>query len=180
MPETGGLSIIGEIPGQEGPFREMKIYFVILVFMTSAFWSYGQNSTDSIQVRKVPWTVYSQNGKNLTPSEMMVITKSNEAAFREMKIANSNFIACFIFAYTGCLLAAWPVCVAIDGGDPNWTLAGIGGGLFAFSIPFATGYNKHVKKAVGIYNSGLRSVSVNEAGLWIGPTSGGIGLKICF
>jgi hypothetical protein len=146
----------------------------------TVFSSYGQNKSDSIEIKKTLGTVFRQNGKNLTPSQLLNITQSNTEAYKEMKIAKSNYDVGFVFGFTGGFLVGWTAGTAIAGGKPNWTLAGIGAGLIVVSIPFSTAYTKHAKNAVKLYNNGLKSTGLSNVDLKIGLTSNGIGVKVVF
>lgn len=146
----------------------------------TVFNSYGQNKSDSIEIKKALGTIFRQNGKNLTPRQLLDITQSNTEAYKEMKIAKSNYDIGLVFGFAGGFLVGWPLGTAIAGGEPNWTLAGIGAGLILVSIPFSTAYTKHAKNAVNLYNNGLKSTGLNNVDFKIGLTYNGIGVKVIF
>jgi hypothetical protein len=104
----------------------------INVFVINVF---GQNRPDSITVINRLGPVFRQNGATLTPNKLLAITKSNQEAFSEMKIARNNYTASMIFQLPGGFLIGYPLGTAVAGGDPNWTLAAIGAGLVVVSIP---------------------------------------------
>jgi hypothetical protein len=68
----------------------------------------------------------------------------------------------------------------LAGGKANWTLAAIGTGLVAVSIPFFIWYNKHAENAVAIYNRGLKYSSLNQPAIKFGFTGNGIGMRANF
>jgi hypothetical protein len=150
--------------------------FLLTVFFTLN----GQNEPDSITVKNRLGPVFQQNGKNLTPTKLLTITKSNQEAYSEMKIANKNYLASMVFQFPGGFLIGYPVGAALAGGDPNWTLAAIGAGLVVVSIPFISAYNKHAKNAVYIYNKGLKYSSMVRPDFKLGITYKGIGIRISF
>jgi len=150
--------------------------FLLTVFFTLN----GQNQPDSITVKNRLGPVFQQNGKNLTPTKILTITKSNQEAYSEMKIANKNYLASMVFQFPGGFLIGYPVGAALAGGDPNWTLAAIGAGLVVVSIPFISAYNKHAKNAVYIYNKGLKYSSMVRPDFKLGITYKGIGIRISF
>jgi hypothetical protein len=158
----------------------MKRIIIILIFLMTVFNSYGQNKSDSIEIKKALGTIFRQNGKNLTPRQLLDITQSNTEAYKEMKIAKSNYDVGSVFGFAGGFLVGWPLGTAIAGGEPNWTLAGIGAGLIVVSIPFSTAYTKHAKNAVNLYNNGLKSTGLNNVDFKIGLTYNGIGVKVIF
>jgi hypothetical protein len=156
-----------------------KIIFIGLLLL--AFFNvFGQNASDSIEVKKNLGTMFRQNGQNLTPKQLLVITKSNPDAYKEMKIAKANSDIGSVFGYAGGFLIGYPVGTAIGGGKPNWALAGIGAGLVVVSIPFSIAYSKHAKNAVKIYNNGLNQTGFHNVEFNLGLTCNGIGFKMTF
>ncbi len=154
------------------------LLFGFLVFV--ACYANGQSSSDTIVVKKKLGTVFQQNGKNLTPRSLLEITQSNSEAYEEMKIAKSNYDVGYVIGFAGGFLVGWPLGTVIAGGEPNWTLAGIGAGIIVISIPFSSAYTKHAKNAVRIYNNGLRQTGLNNVEFKLGLTCNGLGLKIIF
>jgi len=159
----------------------MKRIILIWIFLITAFGSFGQSKPDSIEIKKTfLGTVFRQNDKNLTPKQLLDITQSNSEAFKEMKIAKSNYDVGYVFGLAGGFLVGWPIGTAIAGGEPNWTLAGIGAGLIVISIPFSTAYNKHAKNAVNFYNNAWKLTGSNNVDFKIGLTYNGIGVRVTF
>ena len=141
---------------------------------------FAQSQTDSIQIKKSLGTIFIQNGKKLTPKQLLEITKVNQEAYKEMKVAKSNHDIGSVFGFAGGFLVGWPLGTAIAGGEPNWALAGIGAGLIVMSIPFSSSYAKHAKNAVGIYNNGLNQTGLRKVNFDLGLTCYGIGVKMRF
>ena len=154
---------------------------IVAGFLLSLFINLsGQNRPDSITVINRLGPVFQQNGKTLTPGKLLEITKPNQEAFSEMKIAKSNYTASMIFQLPGGFLIGYPLGTAMAGGDPNWTLAAIGAGLVVISIPFISAYNKHARKAVSAYNNGLRYSTLVRPDLRFGITYNGLGAYLRF
>ncbi|MDX9882453.1 MAG: hypothetical protein RBS73_10325 [Prolixibacteraceae bacterium] len=141
---------------------------------------FAQNTNAPVEIKKSFGTVFTQNGKNLTPRQLAAIMQSDPKAAAEMKIAKSNYSVGSVFGFAGGFLIGWPVGTAIGGGKPNWAMAGIGAGLVAISIPFSSAYTKHAKNAVGIYNEKLKQTSLPKADFKFGLTCNGVGLRITF
>jgi hypothetical protein len=158
----------------------MKRLFFLLALVLIAVSLSGQTSSDSILVKKRLGPVFQQNGRNLTPNQLLNITKTNPDAYSEMKKANSNYMASMVFQLPGGFLIGYPLGTAVAGGDPNWTLAAIGAGLVVISIPLISGYNKHATRAVSIYNKGLASYNIPVSYMSLGFTTHGIGFKFRF
>lgn len=165
-------------------FQNLSVLFLRLlissVLVLIATIANGQNNADSITVKRNFGTVFQQHGKNLTPGKLLEITQPNQEAFNEMKLAKSNFNAGYAIGFAGGALVGWPVGTAFAGGDPNWTLAAIGAGLIAVSIPFSSAYIRHAKKAVSIFNSQLKQLGLNRIDLKLGCTNHGFGLSLNF
>lgn len=157
----------------------MKKILVTCILLFSFIVISGQASHDSIVVKHRLGPVFLKNNRPLVPGQLMEITKSNQKAYYEMKIAHNNYFASIPFQYAGGFLIGYPVGTAIAGGDANWTLTAIGVGLLGISMPFISAYNRHAKKAVEIYNRGLRAPTPLPD-LRLGFTGNGLGLKIRF
>lgn len=123
---------------------------------------------------------YTQNGKTLTMGNLVSTMKTNPEAYRLIKKANTNQIVATIIGAAGGGLTGWPLGAAVGGGDPNWALAGIGAGLVAVSIPFATTSNKKAREAVEVYNSSLSSSYKFSPEFKISSNRDGIGFAIVF
>jgi hypothetical protein len=153
---------------------------VAIFFLLNSLPCLAQYQSDSITVKKGLGTTFLQNDRRLKPKELLVITKANPAAFKEMKIAKSNYDASSVFGFVGGFLVGWPIGTALGGGEPNWTMAGIGAGLIVVSIPFSSAYSKRAKNAIGIYNGGLRGTTGAKVKFNLGLTHNGLSLKMRF
>ena len=58
-----------------------------------------------------------------------------------------------------------PIGTSIAGGDPIWTLAGIGVGCFDVGLPIVISADKNIKQAVENYNSSLNPTTFNNSQL---------------
>jgi hypothetical protein len=157
----------------------MKKIIILCALITLIVNLFGQNASDSIQIKKRLGPVFQQNGKTLTINQLMSITKSNPDAYAEMKIANKNYVASLFLQYPGGFLIGYPVGTAIGGGDPNWAMAAIGASLIVVAIPLISAYSKHATNSVNIYNKGLK-VSPERPSLSLGFSANGIGLRVKF
>lgn len=159
--------------------KNLKLIFIGLLVSSACILS-GQNTSDSIQVQKKMSTIFMQEGKRLTPKQLLQITKVNTEAYELMKLAKSNYNAGAVFGFAGGALIGWPLGTALGGGDPNWVLAGIGAGFVLISIPFSVAYTKHATKAVSIYNNGIANTESRKVDFNVGLTSVGVGLTMTF
>jgi len=153
-------------------------HLTIGFFLLFTWGLHGQTISDTIHVKRATGVVFLQNGQRLTPRKLLQITASNPEAHREMKAAKGNYDAGAIFSFAGGFLVGWPLGTAIGGGDPNWTLAAVGAGLIVTSIPFSATYSKQSRKAVEIYNDGLRQAAAGSVEVRLGRTPNGLGLVV--
>ncbi len=158
----------------------MKKLILCILITFVALSLFSQYPTDSILVKKRLGTVFQQNGKNLTPRQLITITQLNQEAYTEMRIAKRNYDFGYILGFAGGFMVGWPIGTSLGGGDPNWALAAIGAGLIVVSIPFSSAYSKHAKNAVRIYNNSLKTSYLLKPEFRIDLTYSGIGLKCTF
>jgi len=156
-----------------------KILFIGILLFTIVN-SFAQNSKDSIEIRSGFSTTFRQNGKLLTPKQMLDVTLLNSQAHEEMVYAKTNLDVGNVFAFCGGFCLGWPVGTYLGGGKPNWNIALAGLGFIVFSIPFSSAYIRHAKNAAIIYNSGLKRTSFNSINIQYGLTSDGIGITLKF
>ncbi len=105
---------------------------------------------------------FTQDGTPLNRRDLVKTMQPNQEAFDLIKKSQSNNTLASIFSFVGGGLIGWPIGTAIGGGEPNWTLAGVGAGLIVISIPISSNAGKKAKQAVELYNSSLSQTSYNE------------------
>lgn len=161
----------------------MKRIVIIMTLLTvSLTFAFGQTETDSISMKKVfgGYQFY-QGEKKLNVKQLVNTMKPNEYAYSQIKSAQSTYTMASIVSFAGGFMVGWPVGTAIGGGEPNWTLAGIGAGLLVVSIPISQKFNKQAKQAVDTYNQGLQTTSFwDNSELRFSMTENGLGLTLRF
>ena len=135
---------------------------------------------NEIEIKQNLGVMFLQNGKKLTPKQLVEITKVNPEAYQEMKIAKSNHDIGSIFSFAGGFMLGWTLGSVLTDEEPNIAIAGVGAGLLIISIPFSTSYSKHAKNAVGIYNNGLTQSGMRKLDFDLGFTASGIGITVNF
>lgn len=142
----------------------MKKYFLFSALLSFlCLFSFGQTPTVPIEMKKAfGGYLFYQSDERMNMSQLTRAMKANEQAYNEFKIAKSNYVAASIIGGAGGFMIGWPLGAALAGGEANWTMAGIGAGLVAISIPFNVKFNKQVKHAVEIYNEGVKTGSLRE------------------
>lgn len=142
---------------------------------------YPQVPQDTIQtVKKGMGTRYMMNGTTLTWGELISITGTNAQASEEIKAARRNSSVANIFAGAGGFMMGWPLGTAIGGGEPNWTLFGIGVATALVSVPFVISSQKHLSNGIKTYNRGVGGLSFRETKLILGSSPHGLGFEIVF
>jgi len=117
----------------------------------------------------------------LTMKDTKALMRDHEAAFKELRKANTNKAFSYIFGIPGGALIGYPIGTAIGGGEPEWLLAGIGAGLIVVSIPFISGYNKRARNAVSLYNeSVINTTSSFQPDVRFSVKANGLSLVIVF
>lgn len=123
---------------------------------------------------------YSQNGMPISIKQMSGIMNDNPEASAYITKAKTNYGAAMVFNYAGGFLIGWPIGTAIGGGDPEWGMAAIGGGLVLLGIPFIKAANTNTIKAIDIYNANNGSMTARTYSLSFGLNSGGVGISLKF
>jgi|SRR3989339_464448 len=161
----------------------MKRIAIIMTLLTvSLTFTFGQTVTDSISVKNVfgGYQFY-QGEKRLNMHQLVNAMKPNEQAYNQIKTAKSTYALASIVGFAGGFMVGWTIGTAIGGGEPNWSMAGIGAGLIVVSIPISQKFNKQAKQAVDTYNSGLQTSSFwDKSELRFSMTGNGVGLTLRF
>jgi hypothetical protein len=168
-----------------------KVLWSLLLIVTSlsmagSLWAQDSPSKSAIEIeKKFLGYKYIHEGeviKNASALKAIVI-EYPEAVAEAERAGTYNGVA-MASALVGGALIGWPVGEAIAGKeDPNWVLAGAGGGVVLIGIITGMQGEKHAKTAVDIYNrnvsggAGERSLGLNVA---LGPGRICVGARFCF
>jgi len=158
----------------------MKRSILLLFLLLNAILSFSQSTSDTIEIRQRIGKVYMQNGKVLPDAKLYKLLNTNDKAALEVDRAKANLAPMYLFSFAGGFLIGWPIGVALAKGDPNWFMAVGGVGLLICSVPFQMGYNKHILKAVTIYNSDLKKIGISKKIMEMGLARDGLGFVINF
>lgn len=161
----------------------MKELLALLIFIISIQVSTAQATSDTIEIRRQ--AIYAYNDKFIATNHLAYILRSNPDADKEMTIATNNLTCSKVIAYSGGIIVGIAAVRFIMQGGGEYVRLAIAGGLVAsISVPFSYAYKSHSKKAVLIYNEGLKhppvSLNEHEYSIGIGPTSNGIGITVSF
>jgi hypothetical protein len=135
----------------------MKSTILTLALIISSF---GFINAQKIDVEKVfGGFKYTQNEELISIGDLVTIMENNTEALEILKKGRTNRSFAGVLGFAGGALVGWPIGTSIGGGDANWTLAGIGAGLIAVSIPISSKSNKRINQAVELYNASLNGTS---------------------
>ncbi|MGE0562546.1 MAG: hypothetical protein AB7O47_12075 [Flavobacteriales bacterium] len=158
-----------------------KFNFLIITYLFFSLSSVlAQSPSEPIVLNHGLGIYYTQNGKKLSPRQLITVTKVNAEALKEIQTAKINHEAAQLFGIPGGFMLGFPLGQVLVGGKPNMVILGIGAGLVLASIPFSVAYSKHAKKGVTIYNEGLKQSDLGRVDFNFGLTQHGIGLNMTF
>lgn len=118
-----------------------KIAIILTLLVVSMSFTFGQTASDSISMKKVfgGYQFY-QGEQRLNVNQLVNTMKPNNQAYQQIKSAQSTYTLATIIGGVGGFMVGWPIGTALGGGEPNWTMAGIGAGLFVVSIPISQSF----------------------------------------
>jgi outer membrane lipoprotein SlyB len=125
---------------------------------------------------------YTYNDELISLGDLANIMESNTEAFELIKKGRTNRSLSGVLGFVGGALVGWPIGNVIGGGDPNWTLAGIGAGVIVVAIPISSRANKNINQAVELYNASVDSKAYrkNKPEFHLIANGNGFGLSMNF
>lgn len=159
-----------------------RLTIVLTLFAISITSTYGQTATDSISMKKIFGGYQFFKGEQaLNMNELANSLKSNEQAYNQIKSALPTYTLALVIGSVGGAMVGWPLGAALGGGDPNWTMAGIGAGLIVIAIPLSESFNKKAKLAVDTYNGKAETTStIDKRELKFSVNGNGVRLTMRF
>lgn len=157
-----------------------RLTFLVFFLLMGFFSSKAQTPSDSVFVHK-NFGVYKffQKDARLNFNQLPYIMEDDQEAYHLIKKAKNTNVVSSIISGTGVFLIGWQLATVLIGGEANWTMAAIGGGLVVISIPIYSKSYKQSLQAVNIYNAGL-SASSRRLRFVAGTMPHGIGVKLEF
>lgn len=152
---------------------------IFSAFFCVSFVCFSQNVNDTIHFDKKFGQFY-QHDTKLKCGDLLDITYSNQDAYRIMWSARKYNIASKVFIITGAAGIAYMIVDFLRTSQINYYALGIGAGVALVSIPLNNEYKNRTKKAVAIYNNGLKKTSINNYKLNLGLSENGFGVKFNF
>ena len=153
----------------------LRHFLILSLFLFISLGTAAQSLSDTISVKRTFGGVkFERFGTALSPQQVQKMMQPVPAAFEEMKAARANNTAANIIGGAGGFLVGFTLGSALAGDEVNWTMAAIGGGLVAVSIPFSIKFRQRSTKAVRLYNSGVlqqQGMAPGQLKLGLSPSS---------
>ena len=156
----------------------MKILFILISFLAITITGYCQTKSDTISIIKKGRFV--KNEEFLNTNQLLILMRGNDEALELMKKAKSNSAFAAVLSFAGGVLIGLPIGSAIGGGEPNWGMVAVGGGLIILSIPLINSYRNKSTQAVEIFNKGILEANHGKPELYLQTGAHGIGLTLRF
>jgi len=156
--------------------KNIFISIITILIITAPIYSQDKDKTIGNDGSR-----YTYQGKQINMNQMLSLMEKDSEEFELMSSGKSTGGLVTVLSTIGGGLIGWPLGTHIGGGEPNWTLAYIGGALVVISIPFAIGADNNIKKAVEMHNE-KQALTYNERtyDLKFFATSSGFGLSLQF
>lgn len=151
------------------------IFFTVLA--TEVF---SQSENTPLAIKRSPENYPANQKLNISPKQLLTLTRNNAAAYQEAQIARNNHSIGSTIGFIGGFFIGYPLGTVISGDKPNWAIAGVGGLLFVSSIPFHVGYSTHAAKAVKIYNEDIKPISQHKVDINLGIAANKLEIKVMF
>lgn len=133
----------------------MKNFLTLIIISLFSVSAYAQSDTIST-AKKGLGIIYKINDQPIKMSVFERMIKGNEAAAGEYRKWRNNKTATVIFSYAGAGLIAGAACYSVGSHkDINIKTVGAGAVLLCVALPFNTAANRHLRRAVHIYNAAI-------------------------
>ena len=124
---------------------------------------------------------YIYNGRPLDFKQMLKLMEKDSEEYELVSSAKSTNSLTNVLGFIGGALVGWPIGTYLGGGEPNWTLAYIGGAIIVINIPIAISASNKLTEGVRLHNE-KQALTYNERNyeLKFFATSNGFGLSLQF
>jgi hypothetical protein len=137
----------------------LKISTYVIAVLASCI-AFAQESEPLSYEKVFGGYTYYQGNRILNMNSMMSLMQSNPEAYKLLRKGKSQSDLATVMGFAGGFAFGWPVGTWIGGGEPNWTLAAIGAGIFLASVPIQINANKKILQSVRKYNDDLSTTSL--------------------
>ena len=140
----------------------------------------AQERADTIRIEKRQVSRFYYQDFRLKHAQMVLLTKPNPEAYKEMLKAKHKYGTANFLGFTGGFLIGYQISSTLLSKDASWEVSAIGLCLILSTIPFSSSYSYHATNAARIYNGGLKDTSIEYEKIELGITGSGVGFKLTF
>lgn len=120
------------------------------------------------------------NGQTISAKQAAALMAKYPEAQKYMYAAKSDQAGANFLLFLGGGLIGFPIGTQIAGGDANWTLAGIGGGLILVALPFIGNFKQKAQIAIKLYNEADPQAYRWKPHMSLGVLEAGLGIRLSF
>ncbi|MBK9733959.1 MAG: hypothetical protein IPO92_02900 [Saprospiraceae bacterium] len=124
----------------------------ILCFILLSVFAGAQKKT--LSVSSGTWSnIYKIDSQEVSKKYFKTYMSSNDAALKTFKGGNNNKIVGDILTGIGAGLIGFNIGKLMSGGEKNYTVGGIGLGIFVLGLPISSKGNRKIEKSVQMFNN---------------------------
>ena len=151
-------------------------FLIAIILLTPTLYSKDQDKTIVTD-----GSSYTYNGKPLDFKQILSLMEKDSEEYKLVSSAKSTTSLTNVLGFIGGGLVGWPLGTYLGGGEPNWTLAYLGGAIIVVSIPIVISAGNNLSEGVRLHNEkqALTDNSRNYE-LQFFATNNGFGLSLQF
>lgn len=159
----------------------MRIILLATFIVAFSSASFAQTNNEVLTMKNgfFGWE-FRKNEQRLKMGEVADLLKNNPEASERFASARSNNTVATILGGVGGFLLGYTLGSSAGGGKANWSVGGAGGGLVVAGLVLSVKANNQARRAVTLYNEGLKTGFLRQPELKLGITENGAGLVLNF
>ncbi|MFA7326921.1 MAG: hypothetical protein WC121_09670 [Candidatus Kapaibacterium sp.] len=156
--------------------KNIFISIITILILTAPIYSQDRDKTIGTD-----GSLYTYEGKPINIRQIMSLMEKNSEEYELVSSAKSTAAFTNVMGFIGGALIGWPIGTYLGGGEPNWTLAAVGGAIVVINIPLAIGAQNKLTEGVRLHNE-KQALTDNSRTyqLQFFATNNGIGLSLQF
>jgi hypothetical protein len=112
--------------------------------------------------------------------QLLILTRDNPEAYKSAKTAKAFQRVGSVVGFAGGFMVGYGLGAAITGEQITGKVIAVGGILVLGSVPFHIGSVTHARKAIKLYNTGMRQTTFKHIDLRVSIASNSLKLKVLF
>ena len=158
--------------------KKFLLVFLVLA-CTQAVFAQSRVSEISFKNGFFGWQ-FKKGEEKLKPGQVAELLTVNPEASALFSSGRSGYTLSSIIGAVGGFMVGYTLGTSLASGEANWTVGGIGAGLIVVSIPISVNATSNVRKAIVLYNEGLKTGFLRRPELRLGFTGNGLGFVYRF